>query len=228
MKNLEISFALFFVIFTTKSAALVEWPFGTYTLVKPNAGCPSGWLEGWRYQDNEDHNNKNKMSYGHHFYGSFGRNLKFYYCTRNPNEFSGRRYWPSGNYCILKQGISCPTGFQTGSVYWDDEDRNNKNSYGGVLPSGEFGRNTRINYCCREDGPYNNTIQLPTTQPFYLLRFTSPCQMVQGMNFENESVEFDDEDNNNKNSVSGKYPLGASNGRNQRLRYCYYSPLGSK
>ena len=80
----------------------------------------------------------------------------------------------------------------------------------------------------REDGPYNNAVQLPTTQPFYLLRFTSPCQMVHGMNFENESVEFDDEDNNNKNSVSGKYPLGASNGRNQRLRYCYYSPLGSK
>nr|XP_022295838.1 uncharacterized protein LOC111105752 [Crassostrea virginica]XP_022295840.1 uncharacterized protein LOC111105752 [Crassostrea virginica] len=112
MKNLEISFALFFVIFTAKSAALVEWPFGTYTLVKPNAGCPSGWLEGWRYQDNEDHNNKNKMSYGHHFYGSFGRNLKFYYCTRDSNEFSGRRYWPSGNYCILKQGASCPQGFR--------------------------------------------------------------------------------------------------------------------
>ena len=141
------------------SKALVEWPFGTYTLVKPNAGYPSGWLEGWRYQDNEDHNNKNKMSYGHHFYGeytrhkkkhfllycsyiiqvtrkqkiyilriqylvntsslviflwlltgSFGRNLKFYYCTRDPNIFSGRRYWPSGNYCILKQGTSCPKG----------------------------------------------------------------------------------------------------------------------
>ena len=53
--------------------ALVEWPFGTYTLVKPNAGCPSGWLEGWRYQVNEDHNNKNKMSYGHHFYGEYTR-----------------------------------------------------------------------------------------------------------------------------------------------------------
>ena len=42
--------------------------------------------------------------------GSFGRNVQFYYCTRDPNQFSGRRYWPSGNYCILKQGISCPTG----------------------------------------------------------------------------------------------------------------------
>ena len=40
-------------------------------------------------------------------------------------------------------------GFQTGSVFWDDEDDNNANGYGGVLPSGDFGRNTRINYCCR-------------------------------------------------------------------------------
>ena len=58
------------------SKALVEWPFGTYTLVKPNAGCPSGWLEGWRYQDYEDHNNKNKMSYGQHFYGEYTRHKK--------------------------------------------------------------------------------------------------------------------------------------------------------
>ena len=66
------------------SKALVEWPFGTYTLVKPNAGCPSGWLEGWRYQDNEDHNNKNKMSYGQHFYGEYTRHKKKHfllYCS---------------------------------------------------------------------------------------------------------------------------------------------------
>ena len=54
----------------------------------------------------------------------------------------------------------------------------------------------------REDGPYDNAVQLPKTKPFYLLRFTSLCQMVQGMNFQNESVEFDDEDDKNKNSVS--------------------------
>ena len=72
------------------SKALVEWPFGTYTLVKPNAGCPSGWLEGWRYQDNEDHNNKNKMSYGHHFYGEYTRHknkaISFILCLHNPSD----------------------------------------------------------------------------------------------------------------------------------------------
>ena len=49
--------------------ASVEWPFGTYTLVKPKSGCPPGWLEGWRKQDNEDIHNRNSLTYGHHFYG---------------------------------------------------------------------------------------------------------------------------------------------------------------
>ena len=77
----------------------------------------------------------------------------------------------------------------------------------------------------REDGSYISRVELPTSNPFYLLRFTSPCQIVQGMYVREESVKFDDENRNNKNSVSGKYPLGASNGRNQRLLYCYYAPL---
>ena len=51
-------------------SALVEWPFGTYTLVKPKSGCPSGWQEGWRRQDSEDGRNRNSLSFGHHFYGT--------------------------------------------------------------------------------------------------------------------------------------------------------------
>ena len=51
------------------SSASVQWPFGTYTLVKPKSGCPPGWLEGWRRQDNENSVNRNCISYGHHFFG---------------------------------------------------------------------------------------------------------------------------------------------------------------
>jgi hypothetical protein len=36
-----------------------------------------------------------------------------------------------------------------------------------------------------------------------------------------ETVHFDDEDKRNKNSVGGRYPLGAG-GRNHDLHYCYY------
>ena len=48
----------------------VQWPKGTYTLVKPTAGCPSRWKEGWRKQDNEDNDNQNYITPGHHFYGT--------------------------------------------------------------------------------------------------------------------------------------------------------------
>lgn len=44
----------------------------------------------------------------------------------------------------------------------------------------------------REDAPYNNAVQFPTSRPFYLLIFTFLCQMIQGMNIQNESVESDD------------------------------------
>lgn len=206
----------------------VEWSIGTYTFVKPRSGCPPDWLEGWTDQDNEDSHNSNSISYGHHFAGSFGRNMKFYYCTKNPNIGMNGGLWPGGNYCILQHGESCPVGFQPGSVYWDDEDSRNGNSHGGVLPTGSYGRNTKINYCCRDDGQYNTPIALPNSRPFYLLRFTSPCQMVKGMYVREESVDFDDEDHNNKNSATGKHPLGTGGGRNQRLMYCYYSHLRAK
>lgn len=77
----------------------------------------------------------------------------------------------------------------------------------------------------REDGSYTKMILLPTSQPFYLLRFSSPCQLVKGMYVREENVHFDDEDRNNKNSASGKHPMGTGNVRNQNLMYCYYSPL---
>ncbi|XP_048743795.1 uncharacterized protein LOC125657184 [Ostrea edulis] len=219
-------FLLCFVAFTSA----VKWPRGTYTLVKPKTGCPRGWLEGWRWQDNEDKNNKNQIEDGHHFFGISGnnpRNLNFSYCTKDPNDFNDEGYWPSGNYCILKHGKTCPPGaFQSGTVHWDDEDSRNKNSAGGELPSGKFGRNTEIDYCCRKDGPYSTEIRLPKSKPFYLLRHTTYCQRVRGMYAREETVFTDDEDKNNKNSVSGSHPYGPSNGgRNYKLFYCYYWSL---
>ncbi|XP_022298825.2 uncharacterized protein LOC144617945 [Crassostrea virginica] len=204
-------------------SASVQWPFGTYTLVKPKSGCPPGWLEGWRRQDNENSVNRNCISYGHHFFGTLGHDFTFYYCTRNAHKLSSRKYWPAGNYCILRHSGTCPIGFKYGYVHWDDEDNKKSNRHGGILPSGSFGKDTSINYCCRKDGPFYKAIKLPTSYPFYLLRFTSPCQMVQGMYVREEYVKFDDEDTNNRNSASGVYPMGAKAGSDVRLLYCHYS-----
>ncbi|XP_056001799.1 uncharacterized protein LOC130048773 [Ostrea edulis] len=212
----------------------VKWPKGTYTLVKPKSGCPSGWLEGWRNQDNEDYVNRNSVTYNadnyqHHFFGIDGthpKNINISYCTKDPNDVNEEGNWPKGSYCILKHGSTCPDGaFQSGYVIWDDEDSNNENSKGGELPSGSFDWNTRIDYCCRSDSPFYTGIQLPTSKPFYLLKHKDShfCPSVIGMSVREEYVYTDDENDDNINSVHGSHPYGPfSGGRNHKLYYCYY------
>ncbi|XP_063443354.1 uncharacterized protein LOC134723741 [Mytilus trossulus] len=208
------------LILIIASAYAGQWPKGSYTLVKPRSGCPSGWWEGWRKQDNEDERPNNGITFGHNFYGSFGKDMVFYYCTKD-GHVPGTEHWPKGNYCILRQGVSCPPGFHMGSVLWDDEDKRNSNDGGGVLPSGTYNKDTLINYCCRNDGSPRTKITLPTDVPFYLLRFRSSCQEVQGMRVKEEHVKSDDEDNRNKSSVSGYHPM-RTGGKDTMLYYCYY------
>ena len=73
----------------------------------------------------------------------------------------------------------------------------------------------------RSDGSASTAIYLPTTTPFYLLRYTAPCQQVRGMLVREEIVKTDDEDSDNSNEVIGSHPLD-DGGRNHRLFYCYY------
>ena len=40
-------------------------------------------------------------------------------------------------------------GFQSGYIYWDDQDISNHNEAKGSLPDGEYNKNTKIYYCCR-------------------------------------------------------------------------------
>ncbi|VDH98273.1 Hypothetical predicted protein [Mytilus galloprovincialis] len=207
------------LFFLFQSVMAVSWPPGTYTLIKPQSGCPLNWQTGWRYQDNEDKNNINSLilsqnlikylSLNSHF--NPGIDPAFILCNIYKKSKKSNLIFHNGE----------PTRFRTGSIYWDDEDSNNANDKGGVLPSGTYNRNTRINYCCRSDGSYSGAIRLPTSRPFYLLRITSSCQRVIGMNVREEYVMTDDEDNNNANSVSGSHPF-KSGTRNTQLHYCYY------
>ncbi|XP_076112432.1 uncharacterized protein LOC143080461 isoform X2 [Mytilus galloprovincialis] len=210
------------ILILVVSTVYAEWPTGTYTLVKPKTGCPTGWKEGSRRQDTENHRNRNFITPGHHFYGKFGIDMEFHYCTKDAHAISGTQHWPVGNYCILRQGISCPSGFKTGSIYWDDEDHHNSNEKEGILPSGVFDTNTLIFYCCRFDGSYRTPINLPPTIPFYLLRYRSPCQQVQGMVAREEVVMFDDEDTQNGNLENGSHPLNHRSTVGNTLYYCYY------
>ena len=151
------------------ATAVNAWPTGPFSLLQPTGGCPTGMFSGWRFQDSEDTDNENHATpadLDSCLNIELNRNLKTYYCTKNSTAGTGS--WPRGTYCIAKYGSSCPSGFSSGYVYWDDEDSGNINGLMHPLPSGEYNRNTRIDFCCRSDGNHNNPIRLPSTQPFAL------------------------------------------------------------
>ena len=200
------------------------WPFGKYALPKAASGCPRGWRSGTRYQDNEDNRNINSATSGISRYMSVlvNRNLRMSYCVKTFSGHSVQGRWPAGCYCIARKGGSCPRGFRSGSVFWDDEDNRNTNSFSGTLPDGVYNRNTKIYYCCRSDGRTSRAISLPTTTPFILYRYCSSCQRVRGMTVRSLYIRTDDEDNHNINRCLGSHPAGRC-GPNIRLNYCYYS-----
>lgn len=57
--------------------------------------------------------------------------------------------WPDGNYCILRAGGACPTGFSTGNIYIDAEDSNPSNSMTGSVGDSYANGNVYFNLCCK-------------------------------------------------------------------------------
>lgn len=129
-------------------------------------------------------------------------------------------YWSSTPLdCVLNsQWI---IGFEEGSIKWDDEDTKNDNEASGVLPDGDYGKDTVVDFCCRSDGSADKPIELPMREPFFLLKHSSSCQEVMGMRFTEEWVFWDCEDKENKNLVSGKLPESFV-AKDVKLYYCYY------
>ncbi|KAI8506267.1 hypothetical protein Bbelb_156940, partial [Branchiostoma belcheri] len=157
----------------------LEWPTGTYGLPRTNTGCPEpagvNWRTGVRRHDTEDTASSNSWSSGLHFDGGMWRNdMEQKFCMKTISS-DGSGSWPSGSYCIFRK-YWCPSGFQPGEIYWDDEDSSNGNSHSGELPDGTYGTDTLIRYCCRSDGDVNTPISLPNGSPFYLFRYRQGCQ----------------------------------------------------
>ena len=116
-------------------------------------------------------------------------------------------------------------------IYWDDEDDDNENwdSYTryrrpGSLPDGSYGRNTKIYYCCRNDGSPTHSIYLPIDTPFVLIRFDySPCQHVYGTKSTEEFFRWDCENNSPQSKAERRYPfVEVDGGKNVKVHYCYY------
>ena len=190
------------------------------------SGCPGTNLagEGEVYQDNEDTNNANGLSTSWPVYlsGTFNRDTLMHYCTYSSAD--SNQQWPSGSYCLAKYTDSCPSGFTEGSIYWDDEDTSNANSVSGFLPTGTYGRDTKIYYCCRNDGSIYTPMVLPAEVQFFLYQYDSRgCQRVAGTAMWANWRYFDDEDHENRDSISGSHPHAIIDHRkNIKLFYCYY------
>ncbi len=187
-------------------------------------GCPSQFSHGCRFQDCEDWDNLNYFSNDDLLTGFFGENIEICYCVRATSVSSGRTTWPAGRYCINRYGGSCPSGFVTGELYFDDEDDGNQNTADSLLPDGTFNKDTRMQFCCRDDGSISTAISLPTSDSFILYQYISQgCQTVAGMTATEVTVKFDNEDVDNADECNdGPYnPLCAS--ENHEIFMCHYS-----
>ncbi|KAL4221820.1 hypothetical protein ACF0H5_020074 [Mactra antiquata] len=182
----------------------IVWPMGFGGLPKPKSGCPNPndeWREGWLHQTTEMQSPSNKWNVTK-LEGTFTTSaytLNFCMKTVQADEFSLE--WPAGDYCIFKLN-NCPTGFVEGFAQWDDDDTDNRNSHGGVVPDGNYGVDTRLNYCCRSDGYTYSAISLPMEKPFYLFQYKHGCQEVKDMTTTEEYLLWDDEDSNNPTHAS--------------------------
>jgi len=131
---------------------------------------------------------------------------------------------------LCRYGSKCPDdAFQEGRIIWDDEDSDNINHVkpsgqdSTVMPSGEYDRNTKIDFCCRNDGSITTPMLLPTANSFVLWQYqTRGCQRVRGMNSRELFILWDDEDDDNIDSCSGSHPYNENCSRNHHIWMCHY------
>lgn len=214
-------------IFTAQTeppSSLPEWPSGTFGLPRSKFGCPYSkeitWSSGWRYQDTEDDHASNQKSHSFHMDAVVNKSaVNRSFCMATENKGNGD--WPKGQYCIYKKGV-CPKGLSEGYLFFDDENHKNQNRMGGTLPDGVYDQDTKLFYCCRTDGDKRMPMSLPLVSPFYLMAFnSSECQRVKGAMVTQEYIQFDDEDESNKDSSSGMHPYEKGK-LNVTISYCYY------
>lgn len=225
---------------TASQNITTKWPRGTYSLpmVDNELACPSSsgvyWQIGYRMQDTETAIipliGGNVWSSPCHLRGPYGKlYTQLNFCNKKDTSFDPDYDWPAGEYCVLRNGGSCPTGFSEGWIQWDDEDGfDNSNEAHGSLPDGVYDENTLLYFCCREDGTYDAPMQLPTADEFFLYQKNrNYCQEVEGMYVEQEFFKWDGENNwvDFNDYEGGSTPYNGGFDDDHRLYFCYYTPM---
>lgn len=119
-----------------------------------------------------------------------------------------------------------------GSILWDDEDSySNANDKEGSLPDSLYpsyyrGRDTKLYYCCQDQGEWYKPITLPTDKPFYLLPYGSQnCQRVNWAVSSLEYIVYDTEDDNNRDLFEGHHVFTDQVKSLPKVYYCYYDGI---
>lgn len=217
-------------------SGVISWPEGTFGLPMPKTGCPVGssngeWETGTRTHVTEKGSHASDNVHLAGIDSAPAEHVVQLFCMKMFYPKEDDYKWMPGKYCIFKKG-DCPEKFHVGYVLWDDaatwfgrsDGRQNSK---GVLPDGEYNYNTKIFYCCRNDGSPYSAIQLPSSAPFYLLKLGEVCQEVEGMTVAEEWVYWSDEKTTNLNTQDGVYPKvlrARSPKAYTKLFYCYYQP----
>lgn len=119
-------------------------------------------------------------------------------------------------------------GFKEGWIWWNNYDPLNFNSARGAIPDGDFGprHNTKIHYCCRQDGNPRTAISLPTLNPFYLMMIGDKCQAVIDMSSRAEWILWDNFDlariTPRHWQTGGLHPRNDHYYENNKLFFCFY------
>ncbi|XP_074641272.1 uncharacterized protein LOC141899021 [Tubulanus polymorphus] len=206
------------------------WPTGTYGLPMALANCPLNsadyhWETGWeiQYRSEEDMTWSTSIHWKTGNYAAKYANQTF--CMKAESSRTKFCRWPIGSYCIFRKDGICPDGLQEGTIKFDDSDTNSPLPFAGAVPDGILAPklNTRLWYCCRNDGDINQPIVLPTDVPFYLFqKDPRGCQSVDGMHAFQEWFYYDTEDTDNADESKGAVPHANRFGTGYKLFYCYY------
>ncbi|XP_005092781.2 uncharacterized protein LOC101854311, partial [Aplysia californica] len=200
-----------------------EFPGGSYALPEPKDGCSGASVSsGTRIHYNDG---DNSVSSDYDLKGGVsGTQVEHNFCVTQNSASEDK--WPAGNYCIYRKGGSCPENFNEAYVQYDDTPTaENSNSVSGSFPDGDFGNNTRFQYCCRDNGFVWEPIFLPNRNPFVLIRYYDDyCQEVRGMHSYTQKMTITNSEDEGIEGYEGDVPLTDVSGRSYETTFCYYKP----
>ncbi|XP_067021068.1 uncharacterized protein [Acropora muricata] len=133
-----------------KRAGHRDWPKGKYCIYKKGK-CPIGFSEGWIKWDDEDTKNSNLAS-GERPDGTYREDTLLYFCCRSDGSADTPIELPMRlPFFLLKHASKCQAVMGMRVIeewlFWDCEDKENKNRWSGELPESLLAKDIKLFFC---------------------------------------------------------------------------------